>query len=115
MNNDYVFTKKFKRLVYQGELSQSELSKRLGVSQQAVSMWINGKKFPRTSTVMKIAEIYGVDFSYFFKDEEESNVSSVLDTNGNTIDSALDVAKRFSKLSEEQKELVLSLLKQMGV
>lgn len=38
-------------------ISQEELAKKLGVTQEAVSYWENGKKHPKRSTFKKLIEI----------------------------------------------------------
>ena len=39
-------------------LTQTEAARRLGVDQSAVSFWESGKKFPRASMLVKMADLY---------------------------------------------------------
>lgn len=39
-------------------LTQTEAARRLGVDQSAVSFWESGKKHPRASMLVKIADLY---------------------------------------------------------
>lgn len=38
--------------------SQAEVARRLGVDQSAVSFWESGKNLPRTSMLVKLADLY---------------------------------------------------------
>ncbi len=42
--------------------SSSELAKRLDVSKQTISNWINGKKFPRPAKLLRLAQLLGLKF-----------------------------------------------------
>lgn len=42
------------------EMTQEQLAQKLGVAQSTVSSWIRTEKFPRESTLIKIAELFGV-------------------------------------------------------
>ena len=42
------------------DISQSELSLKMGVSQQLVSKWETGKSVPRPAMLIKLADIFGV-------------------------------------------------------
>lgn len=39
-------------------LTQQEASRKIGVSQEAISQWESGKTTPRTSILPKISEVY---------------------------------------------------------
>lgn len=39
--------------------TQTEAARRLGVDQSSVSFWESGKKLPRASTLVKLANLYG--------------------------------------------------------
>ncbi len=45
-------------------LSQQELADRLGIRQSTVGMWENGTNKPRNSTLVKIADYFGVSVDY---------------------------------------------------
>lgn len=39
-------------------LSQGEVARRLGINQSTVSYWESGKKLPRGTTLVKLADLY---------------------------------------------------------
>lgn len=43
----------------QNGLSQADLAKLLGVSQQAITQWETGKAMPRGETLIKLADLFG--------------------------------------------------------
>lgn len=40
-------------------LTQSEVARRLEIDQSAVSRWENGKRIPRGTLLVKVADLYG--------------------------------------------------------
>lgn len=58
-NNE--FANRIAQLRRQRGLSQKELGDLLGVSNKAVSKWENGESMPKTSTMLKLAELMEID------------------------------------------------------
>ena len=65
---DYTFGEYIYKLRTSADLSQSELAKKLGVSNKAISKWENGKAKPQVDMLKKLAIVFGV------------SVESLLDT-----------------------------------
>ena len=57
------FAKKLKTLRELADMSQKELSERIGISTVMISQYENGKKMPARTTLNKIAEVFGVTTS----------------------------------------------------
>ncbi len=66
------FTERFRQLLDRSSITQTELSKRLGFSSQAVSKWYTGKAEPDCNTLKTIANIFGVSIDYLLGNEEET-------------------------------------------
>ena len=49
-----------KELIEEKGLSQEKFAKAIGVSQKAVSNWINGIDVPKTSSLLAIYEQFGI-------------------------------------------------------
>ena len=45
-------------------LSQSEFSKKMGVTQQTLSNWENGNRMPDIETIIELADLFGVSIDY---------------------------------------------------
>lgn len=58
--NDYTFGEYIYKLRTAADLSQSELAKKLGVSDKAISKWENGKAKPQVDMLKKLAITFGV-------------------------------------------------------
>ncbi|MFR5876846.1 MAG: helix-turn-helix transcriptional regulator [Eubacterium sp.] len=55
------FANRISELRRERGLSQKELGDMLGVSNKAVSKWENGESLPKTSTMLKLAELFDID------------------------------------------------------
>ena len=52
-------------------LTQTDVSKNLGVSNTTVSMWETGKSHPRPDTLLKLLELYHCKFEDIYPVKEE--------------------------------------------
>lgn len=97
-----------KNLVYytkSKQISQKELSERLGVTQSAVSHWFKGDNSPNIEIVSKIAEILEVPMSVLLTDVEADSFIEQ-----KTPPSAEDSAPEGEKVSfEELHQLLVAL------
>lgn len=55
------FSERLLKLRREKGLSQKELGDLLGVSNKAISKWENGESMPKTETMLKLAELLGID------------------------------------------------------
>lgn len=53
-------------------MSQTELSEKIGVSQQAVANWESGKASPRADKLPKLAEVLGCKIEDLFEQKENT-------------------------------------------
>ncbi|MBR4407174.1 MAG: helix-turn-helix transcriptional regulator [Clostridia bacterium] len=54
------FAENLKLLRIEQNIGQEELARKIGVSKGIISMWENGLKEPRISSVQKIAEFFDI-------------------------------------------------------
>lgn len=59
-NTKEVFSKNLKRYMELHNLTQVDISSIVGVSQQSVSYWLNGKLLPRMGVIEKLAEYFKI-------------------------------------------------------
>ena len=67
--------KKIKYLREKEGFTQTELGKRLGLSDKAVSTWENDIKVPRMATLRKISELFGVPVGYLVGEKTSPRAS----------------------------------------
>jgi len=60
---------KIKALRAKKDISQQDLAKVIGVSDQAISAWENNKKVPRMGSVEKLANYFNVPKSFLIEDD----------------------------------------------
>lgn len=65
------FTERLNHLMRIEDLSQGELSRRIGVSQSAVCNWLNGKKEPGIESLWKLSEYFDVSVDYLIGKESD--------------------------------------------
>ena len=83
--NDYDFGNKILELRTQLNLSQTELSEMLGVTNKAVSKWETGKSKPTTNVIRKLAALFKIDINELLsmRDEERKmEISKIVITGG---------------------------------
>ncbi len=71
-----MFSDNLKALRARKGLSQAELARRLTVSQQTVAKWETNKSTPNPSTILKLAEIFGVSTDEILGNEIEKDVKN---------------------------------------
>lgn len=59
-------TMSLKALRVNAQLSQSELGKKLGVSQTSISSWEQGDSIPKSENIYKLAKLYSVNPTVIF-------------------------------------------------
>lgn len=60
-------------------MSQSDLAKKVGVSQRSISMWENGEAIPRNTTCIKLANALGLPRDYFLLNDSDAESSEDAD------------------------------------
>ena len=77
--DNFEFANRIVELRKQKGLSQKELGDMLGVSNKAVSKWENGESMPKLSTMLKLAEIKGIDGNELIGLQPGQNESPAVD------------------------------------
>lgn len=67
--NSVTIGDKIKALRAKKDISQQDLAKVIGVSDQAISAWENNKKIPRMGSVEKLANYFNVPKSFLIEDD----------------------------------------------
>lgn len=70
-----MFSSKLKELRANKGLSQAELAKRLGVTQQAVGRWERDKNLPDNDVLKKISAMFDVSLDYLLDNHTTSSTS----------------------------------------
>ncbi len=61
------FRKNLKEKVEDSKMTQRELAKLLDCDQSSISLWINGKAEPKVSVILKMLEVFDMDFYDLFR------------------------------------------------
>ena len=71
MNNNEYASKKLKKLRKRKNLTQGELAEELGVTQQQIARYENGKRNFKQDFLLKLTDYFNVQISEFFEDGTE--------------------------------------------
>lgn len=75
-NQREVFSRNLNKLIEKKGIDQRILADYLGVSEMAVSNWVNGIKYPRMGNIQKMADYFGVLKSDLIEDKGNKRVST---------------------------------------
>ena len=56
--------------IQQSKMSQAKIAAAIGVSQQSVSRYVNGKKLPALDTLAKLCKLLDLDANYILCQED---------------------------------------------
>lgn len=97
----------------------TKMSEEIGLSNAAASSWKKGS-IPKSTTVQKIADYFGVTTDYLLRDHSPISASNVRDsvvlqgnTGNNTVSNG-DMGSAPSKLTEQEEE-VLRIFRSLGM
>lgn len=96
------FQEKVKALMKEKKLTQKELSKKLRVTESAVSQYLSGNRTPRRDIVVNCARIFNVSVDYLL------GVELKVETPFNQLSSL--IARNSKELTPEEKNRLIKLI-----
>lgn len=105
-----IFSERLKALRLEAKLTQSDVAKEFGISQQAYAKWENAKANPTQSVITKLANFYNVSIDYLmgksdYKNSDEIDLSTFEILYRKTSKNLSDEDKKI--LEEDLKEFLL--------
>ena len=97
------FGMKLKQYRKNNNLTQEELAAKLGTTKQSISRYESDQRSPKITKVGEIAKLLNLPLSYFLDDEESEQED---------IPVALSAPDGYDKLTDEQRDLIQSLVNQ---
>ena len=107
---------RYKKLLDEKGLKNSDVSRGANVSNMTLSDWKNGKTIPKTSTMKKIAEFLDVSVDYLTCGKEVNNKEMAridIELSKQDIETKNYMLK-FAKLELEKKKQIMSLIDMLG-
>lgn len=101
-----MFYKKFIELCNENRVTPSYVGNQIGVSKAAVSGWKTGS-MPRDTQLAKIADYFGVPFSYFSEETPETEKSPAPDRETE------EFARYFAMLTPEHQQQIRSAMAEL--
>lgn len=99
------------RLLKETGWSQTELARRVGVTQQTVQQWVNGKSTPKPTSIDKLVEVTGHPPYWFMLPPDEGDQVVTPDTM-KLGPMQLDLLKTFNAFPEEDQQEMLHEMKE---
>ena len=87
------------------DMSQQQLAERLGVAQNTVCNWENGKRRPDAEALVRLAQLFDVSVEYLLGQEHAAKVSQ----------KEAQLLAAFRRLTPAQQERMLRLAEQDGL
>lgn len=97
------FATKLKSLRELSGVSQKDLAEKIGVSTVMISQYENSRKMPSRSTIIKIAEYFGIPTSEFIGDNDTEDLS----------DEIIILNRAAKKMTPEKRVRLLEMAKVM--
>ena len=90
------FIKKLKLAMLESGLTQTDLAKKIGITQSSINKWIDGTNNPKISTLKKVAKATGKPVNYFFDNSPVGDGNNIVHGNHNNVE-----AKETATLEKE--------------
>ena len=103
-----MFCDKFRKLRLKNNYTQSELAKKLNVSQPTIASWEAGKRIPKWKSIKKIAEIFNVSPESLINEREEKTETETVFATRENIADLIFMAARVLCGSDEKTKKMLS-------
>ena len=107
------FSHRLTVLLDEANMSQTELAKKIGISNVTICRYLTGERAPRIDVLTRIASVFGISVDFLLGISNNRNVqysSNIIDFNIDaSIKKMLHISKNFH-LSKKQKEAVEKLL-----
>ncbi len=113
--NQKVFIFRLRKLLEQNNITQKELSLRIGVRDVTVSRYFSGQRIPRTDVIVSIANYFKVSTDYLLGISDIKNPNDEILENKYEEDIELWLSKTdgYKELSEEDREFISSIAKKL--
>ncbi|EDQ2394515.1 TPA: helix-turn-helix domain-containing protein [Salmonella enterica] len=97
---------RIKKVLMNEGWSQSELARRIGVSQQTAQRWVSGIASPTTSNMDKLSEITGYPSYWFMLPPEESDLPDSMKLSAKQ----QELLRTFNEFPNEEQDSILKEL-----
>lgn len=113
--NQKLFVSRLRELLDEKEITQKELSSRIGVSEVTVSRYLSGDRTPRTDVINSISNFFNVSADYLLGNSDIRNPykESPEQKTDEDIDLWLSKTDGYKELPEEDREIISSIAKKL--
>lgn len=95
-------------LLKERKLTQTDLAIAIGVSNAAISYWLNGRKEATADNIIALADYFEVSTDYLLG---RSNDVGIIETNANLTQDQQDLLSLYNKMSFQDKNQLLGFAK----
>lgn len=112
--NQKLFVSRLRELLDEKEITQKELSSRIGVSEVTVSRYLSGDRTPRTDVINSISNFFNVSADYLLGNSDIRNpYKEAPEKTDEDIDLWLSKTDGYKELPEEEREIISSIAKKL--
>lgn len=100
--------KRIAELRKERHISQTELGRRLNLSQKMISSYESGVHQPSLDTLKKLSEIFGVSVDYIIENSDSRSLPYC--NNGRLLDDELELLRLFRQLNGRDKQKAIGII-----
>lgn len=107
------FGLRLKTLMEEGQITQTELAKRIGFTQRAISKWVNLQSEPTETAILKIADQFSVSIDYLLGQTEDPD--AIILKNQNLKPREQQLIENYRKMPPQTQEYVFGIVQNLAL
>ena len=114
MSTEEIFIMRFRELCKNCQWSQSDIARKLNMTQSALSKQMNGKRKISPDIIVKAAEIFHITTDYLLGRNDETDFVIPLEDEKGYISLPPEVASSYATMDEKSKKIVNTMIVMMA-
>lgn len=114
MSTEEIFIMRFRELCKKCQWSQSDIARKLNMTQSALSKQMNGKRKVSPDIIVKVAEIFHITTDYLLGKNNEADFVIPLEDEKGYVSLPPEVATSYASMDEKSKNIINTMIVMMA-
>lgn len=114
MSTEEIFITRFRELCKNCQWSQSDIARKLNMTQSALSKQMNGKRKVSPDIIVKVAEIFHITTDYLLGKNDETDFIIPLEDEKGYVSLPPEVASSYASMDEKSRKIVNVMIVMMA-